>query len=170
MTLKILFPPGFYHVKKQERLHTELLLKPLRNKKGLTFVGMLVFWILFLNFNQLPATKKGVSLQTLGPSFCVRAANQKVYCFLGILILWNGQNCFITVYLGVCLHFRTKTVFSCIFFVKLYMWVSWQSKRKNEMWSEKIWDSFRIGSMLLLTKMVSWWQECYKTIYSKHYK
>jgi hypothetical protein len=26
------------------------------------------------------------------------ADNQKVYYFLGILILWNGQNCFIAVY------------------------------------------------------------------------
>ena len=32
-------------------------LKPSRNKKGLTFVGMLVF-NLFLNFDQLPAAKK----------------------------------------------------------------------------------------------------------------
>ena len=41
------------------------------------FVGMLVFLILFFNFNQLPAAKKGfkkqASLQTLVPSYFVRA-------------------------------------------------------------------------------------------------
>ena len=34
------------------------LLKLCLNKKGQTFVGMLVIWILFLNLNQLPAAKK----------------------------------------------------------------------------------------------------------------
>ena len=36
------------------------LLRPSRNKKCLNFVGMLVFGILFLNFNQLPPAKKRI--------------------------------------------------------------------------------------------------------------
>ena len=36
------------------------LLKLCLNKKGQTFVGMLVIWILFLNLNQLPAAKKRI--------------------------------------------------------------------------------------------------------------
>ena len=49
-------------------------LKLCQNKKGQIFVGMLVFWILFLNFNQLPAGKKGFKnraslLQAFGPSY-----------------------------------------------------------------------------------------------------
>ena len=37
------------------------------------FVGMLVIWILFLNFNHLPDAKKGLMKQSyLGPSYFVR--------------------------------------------------------------------------------------------------
>ena len=51
------------------------MLKPSRNKKGLTFVGMLVFESFFLNSNQLPAAKKIIqksSIPTKVRSFLFR--------------------------------------------------------------------------------------------------
>jgi hypothetical protein len=52
----LFFDPSWKMAGKFKRGKTHL--KPSRNKKGLTFVGMLVFLILFLNFDQLPAAKK----------------------------------------------------------------------------------------------------------------
>ena len=54
-----------------------MCLKLCQNKACQTFVEMLVFWILFLNLNRLPAEKKGFKKcpkqQIVGPSYFVRA-------------------------------------------------------------------------------------------------
>ena len=66
----------------QKNSTTELMLicvqlKPWQNQKDQTFVGMHRFWIPYLNFNQLPAAKKGfttsASQQTFGPSYFDKA-------------------------------------------------------------------------------------------------
>ena len=46
-------------------IHTSIPTKALTNKKGQMFVGMLVFGILFLNLNQLPAAKKGIKKMSI---------------------------------------------------------------------------------------------------------
>ena len=77
-------PEAISYTNKEIVFCSDNCLKLCQNKKSQLFVGMLIFWILFLKLNLLSAAKKKglkkrASQQMFGPSYFVRALVSEIF-------------------------------------------------------------------------------------------